>query len=88
MSATVNSVIKNKDCCMQLSDINDKDEQDTMNPTPVAWDAMYSDYCSNDPNLGELCPYASNAMIVHGVVSTFCTDYDKLSIDEFKEVVF
>jgi hypothetical protein len=44
------------------------------------------DYFSDNPDRATLSPYASNAMIGHGVASSICGEYDELTFDDFKKL--
>jgi hypothetical protein len=75
-----NTLLKNKECFMELHDANDRHEQDTRNPKPVAWDTLHLDYSSGeDPELELLSPLARNEMIGHQVPADVCKDSDEVN---------
>ena len=46
MYCICNTIVNNKDFCMCLADVLDKDELDIRNSKSVIWETLYNDYCS------------------------------------------
>ncbi len=73
---------------MDLHDANDRHGRDMRNPKPVTWDILHDDYSSGkDPELELITPAPRNEMIGDQVSSDVCLDVNKVTLNEFKELV-
>ena len=73
---------------MDSHDANDRHKQDTRNPKPVTWDILHNDYSlDKDPELELLSTATRNEITCHQVPPDVCNYVNKVTLEEFKELV-
>jgi hypothetical protein len=83
----VNVIIRGKEQYIALKESHDKDDLDSRNPKATAWQVLHSHYSSEDPSLLKFSPAAAEKLIGYTVEESILSEYDDLSIDEFKKVL-
>lgn len=83
-----NTLLKYKESYIALREINDRDEQDTRQAKPVAYETLHKGYhLANDEDLNRLSPTVGDSLVGFGIPPDVCTDYDELPLAEFKECI-
>ena len=83
----VNAIIRGKEQYIWLKKSHDKDDLDSRNPKATVWQILHSHFCSEDPILLKFSPTAAEKLIGYTVEETILSEYDDLSLDEFKRVL-
>ena len=83
----VNVIVKGKEQYIALKESHDKDDLDSRNPKATAWQILHSHYCSEDPSLLKFSPTAAEKLIRYTVEESILSEYDDLSVVEFKKVL-
>jgi hypothetical protein len=83
----VNVIIREKEQYIALKESHDEDDLNSKNPKATAWQILHSHYCSEDPLLLKFSPTAAEKLIGYTVEETILSEYDDLSINEFKRVM-
>ena len=66
---------------------HDKDDSDSRNPKPLAWESMHHLYGSNDEELLVLLSSPAQSLLGFSVPPNICDDYDHLDLPKFKAVI-
>jgi hypothetical protein len=83
----VNVILSKRNEFIELRKSHDKDDADSRNPKPHAWESMHHFYCSDDDELLILSSSAAQALLGFSVPSDVCHEYDELDLEQFKVVV-
>jgi len=80
-------IISKRNEFVELRKSHDKDNADSRNPKPHAWDLMHNLYCSDNDHLLILSSSAAQALLGFSVSPDICRAYDQLDLEQFKAVV-
>jgi hypothetical protein len=83
----VNVIMSKRNEFMELKKSHDKDDSDSRNPKPLAWESMHHLYDSDDEELLVLSSSPAQSLLGFSVPANICADYDHLDLPEFKAVI-